>query len=173
MDNKKNTGKKQLPKFDPKNLTTDYFSSSSNVILESVSKSAEEITALHEKEEKSQLEEVITDEQPEPEDKIQPSILDKKKESRGEGAVKANIVPKKPGSSRKIKEKKNDNEDFLYFLAEGRSRRNTQPVRIKKQNYDRIIELRDYMGGSKSIPEIVDKILEMYLDQVEKQMERS
>lgn len=78
--------------------------------------------------------------------------------------------PRISSKSKSVPEDDNDeHEDFISFLA-GQNRRDTVPVRILRTNYEKIVTLRNSVGGSRSIPEIVDKILEMYLSGIEKQL---
>ena len=60
--------------------------------------------------------------------------------------------------------------DFIKLLQESKDRRNTKPVRIKMSNYEKILELRTMSGGTRSVPELVDWILEMYLKLVDEQL---
>ena len=60
--------------------------------------------------------------------------------------------------------------DFIKLLQESKDRRNTKPVRIKMSNYEKILELRNMSGGTRSVPELVDWVLEMYLKLVDEQL---
>lgn len=54
------------------------------------------------------------------------------------------------------------------FLISGQDRKNTIPVRITRRNYDRLVSVKKHIGGSRSIPQSIDYILDVYLAEIEK-----
>lgn len=65
----------------------------------------------------------------------------------------------------------NQNSNFKKleeFLTSGQDRKNTIPVRITRRNYNRLMAVKKHIGGSRSIPQSIDYILDVYLAEVEK-----
>lgn len=69
------------------------------------------------------------------------------------------------------KEENLTTSEFISLLKDGKDRRNTRPVRISTKNCDRILKLRQAAGGNRTLPELVDWILDEYLTIVERDFE--
>ena len=68
----------------------------------------------------------------------------------------------------------NQNSNFKKleeFLTSGQDRKDTIPVRITRRNYNRLMAVKKHIGGSRSIPQSIDYILDVYLAEVEKYMD--
>lgn len=141
MDKQKK--KKELPKFS-EDIPTDFFGESigGNVLLDSLNRGRRDINELHEAQEKNSEENDISIEQ------------------------------RTPGKN--TEEESTEQNDltsgFIAFISDTKRRRDTTPVRILRENYDRIVRLRESAGGDRSVPELVDWILKMYLDIVDKEI---
>lgn len=174
---------KNLPKLDPAAISTDFFSTSSQVLLKAVNQGTEKI-------------EEFVQEKPEKEDKkhhIDEKKLEKEKEGEeNTGTSKVSAAPKeqtgeveahKPqrgrprkiiestSSEEKFERKTNSDSSLISFLKEeGRS--NTRPVRLLESNYQRVLFLKKHFNSTKSVSELIDFILGDYLDKVEKKLEK-
>lgn len=142
MDKQKK--KKELPKFS-EDIPTDFFGESTggNVLLDSLNRGRRDIDELHEAQEKN---------------------------TEAENDIPAEHRLTEKNTGEELTEQNDLTSGFIAFISDTKRRRDTTPVRILRENYDRIVRLREIAGGDRSVPELVDWILKMYLDIVDKEI---
>ena len=163
-------GKKKLPSFASDAINLDFFDdTTNNVLLNSVSQTADEIEKTQTSSKSSEQSKLV--------DKDIENTEEKDKRENDHDKQVPQGIQKQEWKTTKVKRKKEQDPEnvdaFIEFIANTRSRKDTQPVRITRKNYMRINNLKETLGGSLSIPEIINHILDMYLNMVEKKLEES